>query len=119
MKPAKAKAAMQGNVRVYPTRFSLRRRADLFHSPVHSSFQHLASANSGLNAMQSSSRPAHFRLWCPKCSAASLDASARKLYGPRGWTTYIELYSLRQVVLCEELEMPVRSRLARLLSPPA
>ena len=89
MKNAKAKAALRGEVRVFPARFPLRRRADLFQSAPRSCFQHLCAARDVSDGVRQPhyNRPSQFHIWCSKCSCASLEVSQRSLYGPRGWAS--------------------------------
>ena len=86
-KPARVKAALLGDVSVYPNRFPLRKRADLFHSHAHPSYKQIC--HSSTPVFSPPARPAYFRVTCPKCNAASLDVSQRRLYSGRGWASLL------------------------------
>ena len=87
MKLSRVKAAMRGDLRVFPTRFPLRRRTDAFHLTAHSEFQHLCSnlVGSAFAVASAQPRPIYFRIQCPKCASATVDVANRKLYGANGW----------------------------------
>ena len=81
LKKLKTEAVFQGHARVVPTRFPLRRRTDIFHSPARSSEG--LSTRAGM--AQPLPRPSFFYVQCPKCSTQR-NVVHTKLYGTRGWT---------------------------------
>ena len=90
LKHRKAEAVMRGEVRVFPSRFPLRRRTELFHSPPQS-ISGLGSATIDSNHNSSAPplpRPSHFLINCPHC-ATSHDVAHRKLYGSSGWASLL------------------------------
>ena len=86
-KPSRVKAALRGDVSVYPNRFPFRKRADLFHSHAHPVYMHICHSSAPL--LSQPARPAYFRISCPKCNAASLEVSQRRLYSGRGWASLL------------------------------
>ena len=86
LKQRKADAVMQGEARVYPSRFPLRRRTDLFHAAPYFTSGVPSTDSVGINHGRQGplSRPLSFIIHCPHCGT-SVDASNRKLYGSSGW----------------------------------
>ena len=93
MTRAKAVAVMRSELRVFPSRFPLRRRTEMFLPGVcPSTLQHHnfdgTRTRTPMGKVVSCRRPSYFYLSCPRCSA-TLDAANRKLYSSRGWTSLL------------------------------
>ena len=79
-------STLQGRMPVWPSRFPLRQRTDIFHIGQRSNLQELVA--DGNEPSMPLTNPASFVIFCQHCSHG-MDVAGRKLHGPAGWSSLI------------------------------